>query len=73
MAPLQDHAAARIHALLGNVVTSALAAPLSPAELVESVPQRCHVTSLRTENALRFERFVVAPTGITLAVVRKTA
>ncbi len=61
---LNEDAAARIDALLGNAVTSALAKPVGPAKLVESVPQRCHVPSLQTKNARRFERFVVAPTGI---------
>ncbi len=61
---LQDDAAARIDALLGNAVTSALATPVSPAKLVESVPQRCHVPSSRMKNARRFARSVVAPTGI---------
>jgi integrase len=61
---LQDDAAARIDALLGNAVTSALATPVSPAKLVESVPQRCHATPLPIKNARRFKRFLVAPTGI---------
>lgn len=61
---LQQDAAARIDALLGNAVTSALAKPVSPAKLVESVPQRCHAPSSEAKNARRFERFLVAPTGI---------
>ncbi|MGA9419307.1 MAG: tyrosine-type recombinase/integrase, partial [Candidatus Cybelea sp.] len=71
---LQDDAAARIDALLGNAVAGALAKPpipVSPAVThrqahgdKESVPQPCHKSSLQTKNARRFERFVVAPTGI---------
>jgi hypothetical protein len=71
---LQDDAAARIDALLGNAVAGALAKPPIPTNPTttlrqtqgdkESAPQRCHVMSLQTKNALRFERFVVAPTGI---------
>jgi integrase len=61
---LQDDAAARIDALLGNAVTSALAKPSVPSKLGESVPERCHTTPTAIKNARRFERFVVAPTGI---------
>jgi integrase len=71
---LQDDAAARIDALLGNAVAGALAKPpipVSPAVTLrqaqgdkESVPQPCHKRSRQTKNARRFERFVVAPTGI---------
>ena len=71
---LQDDAAARIDALLGNAVAGALAKPPIPTSPtitlrqaqgdIASVPQRCHAPSLQTKNARRFERFVVAPTGI---------
>jgi integrase len=61
---LQADAAARIDALLGNAVTSALAKPLSPAKLAESVPQRCHAIPLPKKNARRSERLMVAPTGV---------
>ena len=61
---LNEDAAARIDALLGNTVTSAAAEPRIPPKPVESVPQPCHPTVLPVQNARRFERFVVAPTGI---------
>jgi len=71
---LQDEAAARIDALLGNAVAGALAKlpiPVDPDVTlrqaqgdIESVPQRCHAPSFQTKNARRLERFVVAPTGI---------
>lgn len=61
---LQDDAAARIEALLGNAVTSALAKSVSPSKPAESVPQRCHAAPLTTRNARKIKRFLVAPTGI---------
>ncbi len=69
---LQEDAAARIDALLGSAVSSALAKPLGSVTLrqaqgdnaVESVPQRCHAQPLPIKNARTIERFVVAPTGI---------
>jgi hypothetical protein len=61
---LQDDAAARIDALLGSAVTSAIAKAVGPSKLGESVPQRCHVPSLQTKNARKIERLLVAPTGI---------
>ncbi len=61
---LQDDAAARIDALLGNAITSALAKPSVPSKLGESVPQRCHATPLPIKNARKIERFRIAPTGI---------
>jgi integrase len=61
---LQEDAAARIDVLLGDAVASAIAEPLGPSKLVESVPQRCHATPLPIKNARRIKRFLVAPTGI---------
>ncbi len=61
---LNEDAAARIDALLGNAVTSAVAQPRIPSKPVESVPQRCHTTPLPIKNARKYKRFVVAPTGI---------
>jgi len=61
---LNEDAAARIDALLGKAVTSAVAQPRIPSKSAESVPQRCHVTPLPIKNARKIERFVVAPTGI---------
>jgi hypothetical protein len=77
---LREDAAARIDALLGGAVSSALAKPLvgpdlgvtlrqaqgdtGSAGVGESVPQRRHAPSSQTKNARRFVRFVVAPTGI---------
>lgn len=61
---LQDDAAARIDALLGNAVTSARAKAVSPSKPADSVPQRCRVPSLQMKNARRIERFSIAPTGI---------
>ncbi len=61
---LQEDAAGRIDALLGNAVTSALANPLDPARLDKSVPQRCHATPLPIKNTRQIKRFLVAPTGI---------
>jgi hypothetical protein len=61
---LQDDAAARIETLLGNAVTSALATPVLPSKLAKSVPQRCHEILPTTKIDRKFQRFVVAPTGI---------
>ena len=61
---LQEDAAARIDALLGSAVTSALAKPLVPAKPVESVPQGCHEIPSAIKNARKLERFRIAPTGI---------
>lgn len=61
---LQEDAAARIDALLGTAVKTALEKPLSPTKPVESVPQRCHATPLPIKNARKFKHFFIAPTGI---------
>ena len=61
---LNEHAAARIDALLGKAVTSAVAQPRIPSKCAESVPQRCHAPSSQTRNAHKIKHFVVAPTGI---------
>ena len=61
---LNEDAAARIDALLGNTVTSAVAQPRIPSKPVESVPQPCHATSLPIKNARQMKLFFVAPTGI---------
>jgi hypothetical protein len=61
---LNEDAAARIDALLGNTVASAVAQPRIPSKPVESVPQPCHPTALPLKNTRRFERFRIAPTGI---------
>jgi integrase len=69
---LQEDAAARIDALIGNAVSSALEKPIGRAHNerqvqhnpVESVPQRCHTPPPAIKNGRKFERFVVAPTGI---------
>jgi hypothetical protein len=83
---LQEDAAARIEGLLGTVVSHALAKPSGSLTLRqaqgdtegqarvnnpdESVPQRCHIKPAAIKNARRFERFVVAPTGIESVAVR---
>ncbi|MHB8441097.1 MAG: tyrosine-type recombinase/integrase [Candidatus Tyrphobacter sp.] len=64
---LQADAAARIDALLGFTVTSALAKPKGPLTPSESVPQPCHASSLIKKNARKIERLMVAPTGIELS------
>jgi integrase len=66
---LNEDAAARIDALLGEVVTSAVARPIIPSKPAESVPQRCHQTPLPIKKARKIRHFVVAPTGIESAIV----
>ena len=61
---LNEDAAARIDALLGNTVTSAFAQPGIPSKAVESVPRPCHVARSTLKNARQMKLFVVAPTGI---------
>ena len=61
---LNEDAAARIDALLGKAVTSAVAQPRIPSKSAESVPQRCHAAPLPIKNARKIGRFLVAPTGI---------
>jgi hypothetical protein len=60
---LNEDAAARIDALLGNTVTSAAAEPRILSKPAESVPQPCHPTALPIRNVRNFERFRVAPAG----------
>jgi hypothetical protein len=62
---LQDDAAARIDALLGNAVTSALAKPPIPVNPTvtlrqaqgdkESVPKRCHVPSPKAPSRITWD------------------
>jgi integrase len=61
---LNEDAAARIDALLGNAVAGAVSQPRIPSKPTESVPRRCHTTPSAIENARKLERFRVAPTGI---------
>lgn len=61
---LKEDAAARIDAMLGSAVTGALAKPIRPSRLSESVPQRCHATSLIKRKARKYGPNMVAPTGI---------
>ncbi len=77
---LQEDAAARIDALLGNAVTSALAKPVGSVALRqaqgdtvrqaqrdnpgESVPRPYHVAPLPIKKERQMKLFLVAPTGI---------
>ena len=61
---LQADAAARIDAMLGSAVTSALGKQTGPLKLSDSVPQACHATSFIKKKAHKCGPNVVAPTGI---------
>lgn len=63
---LKEDAAARIDAMLGNAVTSALANRVVPSKSKESVPQACHAKPFSIKNARKIRRFDLAPTGIEL-------
>ena len=61
---LQEDAAARIDAMLGNAVTSALKKPIGLSRLDESVPQACHAISFTKKKGRVYRPLDLAPTGI---------
>ncbi len=61
---LQEAAAARIDALLGNVVKRALEQPLNPSKLIESVPQTCHAMPQTKKKPRAYRALDLALTGI---------